>query len=549
MFESGVTDFDDAIRPEILTGPNAYKEIPMADLEPADLGVDEVKIYFQRNKPSAPRWLDFFRTFVDFEDIADILNMSNSLIVLMKKTFADDVHMFAIPAGMGFHGLMRENLEPGFGCRVSLNTIGSDQVKAADTRTLDPNPRMKRSVIGRPGTVYELDIDPEEDLLNFIAGRPENTMFARKISGSDSLHISRDLTAVGIGSLLTELYEQFKSNAYKIKFPTLNSFTPVTSQAFIDELDEKLLAALQDEDEAENVLFVHPDINTWEGTSFYELRFDDESLEISSLESESLKEFIDEHADDVATFRQIMITGYDDVGTATIDTRDLYDYCVFETRDGDFTYHLARSIWYEIPREYIDRVNTQIERLSAEDSVEFPDWGKTLNENTGKMSHLEGDYNISTSGAFDDMPGRKFICLDKRTVRIPGGTSIEVCDIFSDDGLLIHVKKSSGSATLGHLWNQGLVSSELLASSPLFRQELIDKIKDEPTDVDWPIPFDATEFNPGQFRIVYGVGIKSSITGEWSDILPLFAKVALLNVSRKLAALNYEVKINRINMV
>jgi uncharacterized protein (TIGR04141 family) len=548
MYESGVTDFANAIRPEILTGPDAYREITLTDFDPADLGVDDVKVYFQRNKESAPRWLSFFGTFVEFEDIADILNSSNSLIVLLMKTLVDGVRIFAIPAGMGFHGLKRENLEPGFGCRVSLNTIRPDQVKAADARTLEPNPRLKRSMMGQYGTIYELDIDPEEEL-SFIAGKPREITFARKVSGADSLKISREITATGLGNFMIEIHNSYNSDDYKANFPTVNSFPLVTEQDLIDKLDEDLFAALLNDDEADRVVLVHPEINTWEDTSYYELSFNDETLEVESLESEDIRQFVIDNAADQATFRMIKIGGFDDTGAATIQKRELYNYCVFETKRDDLTYHLANSTWHEVPKEFIERIDRQVTMITSEDSITFPDWTKTLNENTGKMSHLEGNYNVSTSAQFDALPGRKFLCLDAKTVTIPGGTAIEACDIISDDGLLIHVKKSSGSSTLGHLWNQGLVSSELLARSPEFRQKLIDKIREESGDLAWPVPFTATNILANNFTVVYGIGVKQTAAGDWTKALPLFSKVSLLNVYKKLTALNFQVKINRVEMI
>lgn len=48
-------------------------------------------------------------------------------------------------------------------------------------------------------------------------------------------------------------------------------------------------------------------------------------------------------------------------------------------------------------------------------------------------------------------------------------TSIEICDILTQNRCLIHVKRDLGSSDLSHLFAQGYVSAELLQASPEFR--------------------------------------------------------------------------------
>ena len=60
-------------------------------------------------------------------------------------------------------------------------------------------------------------------------------------------------------------------------------------------------------------------------------------------------------------------------------------------------------------------------------------------------------------------------CMDRKLIAHGGGSSkIEFCDLY-DAGLLIHVKRYSGSSGLSHLFEQGIVSAVAFLSDADFR--------------------------------------------------------------------------------
>jgi uncharacterized protein (TIGR04141 family) len=52
--------------------------------------------------------------------------------------------------------------------------------------------------------------------------------------------------------------------------------------------------------------------------------------------------------------------------------------------------------------------------------------------------------------------------LDKSLVQIAGQTPFEPCDLLTSDGLFLHVKRKTSSATMSHVLNQALSSTQLL---------------------------------------------------------------------------------------
>ena len=106
------------------------------------------------------------------------------------------------------------------------------------------------------------------------------------------------------------------------------------------------------------------------------------------------------------------------------------------------------------------------------------------------------------------MRPRQLVAIDGRT------SPIEVCDILTSDGELIHVKPKHNSSTLSHLFAQGVVSAELVLTSGQFRERALAKINEAIVacggDLD---PHDAASLRsafeaqprPGALRVVYAI--------------------------------------------
>lgn len=555
MFEESVRNFRDAVRLAIFQGPNPYEQIPLHDFSPTDMGLIDAIGYFQKNNPHDPHWLDFFQQFLEIESTPPVVNLNNSLIFLMTKNLGEyGTRMFAFTAGLGFHGLNRSRLEKGFGFHVALNTIAVNGVKAADTQTLDTNTRMKRVVMGQYTSIENLDLNEEEDILNYLAGRPRRLDFAKNVSGRDSLNLNKDdVRPTKFGELIEELFWRFRSTSYIDKFPGVNTLPIVTDEALEEDLNHELHDSLLAGDGKQAVHFTHPNINTWENTSYYVFHAPDGGeMSTTELEYERIRTFVEKHARELDEFLNILVTGFDDDNNTTISERRLLDYCTFGTSGTDSTFHLLHSTWYIVSKQYLNRIDAFISNIELADYINLPEWSKekVFDKKTEeeKYSYLEGTYNEKATELLNQASGGElFLTLDKKNVTIPGRTAIEPCDILSKDGLFIHVKKKSGSANLGHLWNQGLVSGDLFANSRDFRQGLLDVIEKKLGKKSWITSFTVDQAAPRNYKIVYAVGLKDF--NNWKKDLPLFAKLALVNCTKRLRAQGYTVQITHVDMV
>jgi uncharacterized protein (TIGR04141 family) len=148
----------------------------------------------------------------------------------------------------------------------------------------------------------------------------------------------------------------------------------------------------------------------------------------------------------------------------------------------------------------------------------------------------EPEYN---SFVVDSNPD-DFDLLDRKVITIGGSrSSVEFCDLFTNDKKLIHVKKYGGSSVLSHLFQQGVVSGELFISDIKFRKDVNDKLSD-PYKLNNPID----RPDPTEYEVCYA--IMSDVPGDLH--IPFFSKVVMKNAVKRLQAYGYKVTKKKIEM-
>ncbi len=123
--------------------------------------------------------------------------------------------------------------------------------------------------------------------------------------------------------------------------------------------------------------------------------------------------------------------------------------------------------------------------------------------------------------------------LDRNNVYFGKKNKIEPCDLIccaNNKDYLIHVKiDGKSSSPLGHLFNQGYVSTELLLKDPKMKTEVIKKINNDKNssanknDLKKHLQHD-------EFEVVYAIITKRKNITD----LPLFTKIALVKAWKNL---------------
>ncbi|WP_343980279.1 DUF6119 family protein [Pseudonocardia aurantiaca] len=161
----------------------------------------------------------------------------------------------------------------------------------------------------------------------------------------------------------------------------------------------------------------------------------------------------------------------------------------------------------------VDEIEFDVARLlSRSASIELPNW---------PQDWTEANY-LAAAG----QSGRGLLVLDRVLIPIPGGGRFEPCDLLGPNGELIHVRRARTSASFGHLFNQALVSTELLLRSAEARNSFIELVSDR--SVDRRLPAD---FSP---RVV----VLSFPSNEAPEVsmreIPAAARITLARVSQAL---------------
>ena len=134
----------------------------------------------------------------------------------------------------------------------------------------------------------------------------------------------------------------------------------------------------------------------------------------------------------------------------------------------------------------------------------------------------EGAYNEAVAAA-----NAAYICLDKTNISPAGQTQIEPCDLYSivdNLGVFYHIKISTLSAQLSHLFNQGTNAMELLK----LEEEAVEKLKALINQK--AVKGTAEEFfqpiDERKYKVVFGI-VTHKDKARKSKNLPLFSRVSL----------------------
>lgn len=196
---------------------------------------------------------------------------------------------------------------------------------------------------------------------------------------------------------------------------------------------------------------------------------------------------------------------------------------VYEVAIAEHLYVLSAGEWYRVSLSFRDRVDEDLRRL--------PDL--QLGLPAADAGTDEDAYNLKAAAATGSL------CLDQKFVYDGGPDKMEVCDLLTPAGGLIHVKQRGSSSTLSHLFAQGVNSAERLLQDPAFRQQaraLAAAESEAFTDV---LPEGRPA--PGDHEISFVVITRSQRPTRLT--LPFFSQVSLRAAARRLDTLGFLVSV------
>ena len=475
------------------------------------------KLFVKPTHPRPPKWAGLFEGYVDKNLLGTVQSSAAAFIVPV------DNRLFALTFGQGRFLLHPDAYEERFGLVVTLNSIGSDALRSIDKRTFidDQNSRVQTS---QASSALSFGVDIERDLIRGIVGRPQSENLGRRLAGADALTVTADVTVPDVRRLLRRYLRKFESKDYLKNFPWVDQvcqLNPKGQKAIsLDALlVEKLKEAWGKDGLVDGCWLAVPGIVNWEVVSGFKFTQSAREGVSNDLHLPGLVQAFPNEEPNLQFLWKHYAMPVDEE-ERVLDSWPIYRCLHCEIDDGGKSFILSAGRWFEVDKDFVNDVDSAFKSI--------PRYGKPL----PIYNHAdEDDYNKS---AVAESQGQ-WCLMDKKLLPVGGVyDKVEFCDIYGN-GELIHIKHYGSSSVLGHLFNQGLVSGELLKSHAdyvdLANAELsaAHRLTTDPIGAKVPR-------NVSGYTIVFGIISQS----EQPDIhLPFFAKVVLKSVYTRLSELGY----------
>jgi uncharacterized protein (TIGR04141 family) len=428
---------------------------------------------------------------------------------------------FALSFGHVYQNLKDESFEHDFGLRVTLNCVDSKKLKSTDT--LQPGVARRQRIQSPAGEeLTYFDFDRNSSVLRSLTGKVSDQYkeLFKDASGASALNIKSNRVSSELPELCASLLELYQSDDYRKTFPDIQNIVPVREPEMISQLSDALVEAVRTK--AENLYLTIPDIVDYRKDAHY-ASFSGTGRSLV-YEDVYLGKYYDYLQRNGYAVEQIQ---YDDLKRHSLNLVDenekskesfsIVNCLIFEATlgDGGQTYHLAEGKWYKVENSYLERLKEALDPLCAD--IALPHY-----------SHDdEGDYNRTTAESVDG-----FICLDQENISPSGETQIEPCDLYAvRNGFATfhHIKRSTFSGQLSHLFNQGTNAIELLKVEPKSVEKLQSIIRAKTVP---PITDDMLRpISDQRYEVVFGIVTHKDRSAK-SLNLPLFSRISLMRSTR-----------------
>lgn len=525
--------FDEVVEPDLLS------QVRIHDYVSDDL---VARLYVPRIEPGVPRWTPFVRE--GFPDVQ--IGRTQSRKALLLASVSDSALIFGLAFGHARYDLRDDVVDPTFGRRAAVNLIyesdpeadaqSADRVRQVDARTMEDNVRRARIQRSRDATFETFGIDPERDLLDRIVGVPHDTdRYGRRITGGRSLRLDTDLSFDDLPGLLSDVATAHSRTTYRRNFSWVDQVTAVKDEALLDHLRMAVLELIKGG--SADVDLAPPEIVDWDNISTFTYEFGERTPRmdlklndyLEAIESSRVRDLT---PDKLAAHRVAARDG---------DGKVIHRWPVFRCVTAEFEldgvhYVLDAGHFYVVAADYLSGLKEFIATLPGP-KVSLP---------ATRATTLEAKYNEKVVSRHPDrlLLDRKLIQPDQRT------SSIEICDVLTADGELVHVKRKLGSSGLSHLFAQGYVSAETIHAGPdlrtLVRARIEEQAKRRRRDAKAFLrPFN-DPFEAKNATVVY------AIIADWggkppSERLPFFSMVNLRHYTKRLRSMGFDVALAAVN--
>lgn len=498
---------------DIIDSNKVEKQIPLR-IASEEIG----PLYVVRSHSNIPRWASFFDGAIDIVELGR--NQATGALLIVKERN----RLFLFSFGQGRHLAKTECIQANFGLRAALNLLDPESIRSLDRTSLESQPKQAREQSGVGVGLDFFGIDIESDLLRAITGRPKSNYFGNRLSGGDPVKLSLNMALEDVKELAAQLLEAYSDQAYKSgPFSWIDHIGEVKDKSLQKKLDSKLTESLTKK-EFDRIWLCAPKIVDWERVAGFKYSFGRRAMRYSDTRIEECLAEISKDGVELALIKRRKIQAVDEEDVCIFDDT-VYRFVYAEVWVDGCTHILNAGTWYSVDADYVRRIQEQYGDIMAKEyERDLPEYD---DEN-------EQEYNIRLVNS----DKTEFALMDRNNIRLPDAASpIEPCDIYRRGKELIHIKRYGGSSVLSHLFNQGLVSGELLQREPDFRREFNKRLPGH-------LKIDEIEKRPerNEYTVVYAI-----VSEQENGLnLPFFSKISIKHAVNRLEAFGHRVRIAKV---
>jgi uncharacterized protein (TIGR04141 family) len=387
--------------------------------------------------------------------------------------------------------------------------------------------RRQRTQLPVGSDLTLFDFDRDSSILRRLTGKvkPEYKDLCKNATGASNLRISSDVQADESAELCGQLLQLYQSNEFKATFPDIQNISPVRDPILIDQLNGNLILAPRAKDESLNLAV--PDLIHYECNVYATFSGAGAGLIYDDVYMGLYYEYLEQHGVDLNAVgleklqnHDLLVT--DEEGTPR-DRHSIYRSLIFDTMlaEGVEAYHLCEGNWYKVEQEYVARLEAYLDPRCVD--IALPPY----------EHESEGTYNKETA-----KNNPSFICLDEQNISPSGQSAVESCDLYSvadSTAFFHHVKVSTLSSKLSHLFNQGANAIELIRLESQALENLKSLIKEKAPagkQDELLAPLDAANYG-----VVFAV-VTHKDKSKKSKNLPLFSCISLMRNLKALQVMN-----------
>ncbi len=474
-------------------------------------------LYIKTDYETVPQWADFFAGLFKPDDINLKTKSARAVLILNIKN-----RKMCITFGHAQHLLEPLSVVKNFGLKVALNLGGETSLRAVDKTSLDLIAIQSKEQSSKDVAIDEFNFDFEMDILKSISVKDSEEL--NTVSGRDAVSICAAVTLDRLRDFLESVLESYNSDKYKEKFAWVDNICPERDKSVINQLNTTLVERIINKDIS--VWLAVPEIIKWEDVQGFTFkRGKSQWLSKDIHLTNWIDEIVKESSDiDIQFLKRKKVHLYD------VNFNHYRHWSVYQCLNAEIDFNgnkyvLNDSEWYCVNKDFVTDVNASFDAL-IESDINLPVYNK--------MNEPEYNKHVYKKNPCS------FALMDAKNINMGGGRSkIEFCDLLSLDNKIIHVKKYGGSSVLSHLFQQGVVSGELMLNSAVFREKINEKLSEQ-------FKFDNASERPDPRKYEICFAIMSDIPGDLH--IPFFSKVVLKNAVNRLQAFGYTVTKKKICM-